>query len=659
MLFYGQGEKNNGFEKTGSFTKFWNTDVWGDFTPEQYRNGVTDPMYVSVPYLLIKRGNTYAGMLINDPYSVFMTLNAKLDWLPDGEKSGIVIGASDGMPDIYIIPGPSLDDVTTTLQRLIGVTPRPPLWALGHQQCKWGYRSHKDLAGIRARFQKENIPNDGLWLDIDYMDGYRVFTFNKDHFSEPKRQIDELTEAGGHVVPIIDPGVKREAGYAVYDDGMKHDVFCKTAEGEPYVGFVWPGATVFPDFSLPASRDWWARRVKAFAESGIHGAWIDMNDPSTGRSELSDMRFDGGTLPHESYHNQYALGMAMATRDGFLKANPGVRPFLISRSGFISTSRFSAIWTGDNYSNFHHLKKSIEVTLNLSLSGIPFNGPDVPGFGGTPTDELARKWYKAGFLFPFFRNHAIIDAPHQEPWCFPKVSAAVIAKFIRLRYKMLPYLYNLFIEQEESGRPMLRALMYEFADTAGNSLSHIDDQFMAGPSLMHAPVVAEGAEKRDITFPDSMWYDLSTGLWIAGGKRRAYISKLDATPLFAADGSIVMMQEGERTTNRNDLANVEAHIFLRTEKKASVRYTIDDGETFAYRRGGETHVDIEAKRAGTTLAIRIEKSGASLPVGITFVVHGTARALAVNGKKKMTLRPGRIMLAGKPLPVKVSARYEF
>lgn len=656
MLFFGQGEKNNGFEKTGTFTKFWNTDVWGDFTPEQYKNGVTDPMYVAVPYLLVKRGNTYAGILVNDPYPVFMTLHAKLDWLADGEKSGIVIGASDGVPDVYFIPGPSLDDVTTTLQKLVGTTPRPPLWAVGHQQCKWGYRSHKDLAGIRDRFEKEKIPNDGLWLDIDYMEGYRVFTYNKEHFSAPKKQIESLTEAGGHVVPIIDPGVKREAGYAVYDDGMKNDVFCKTSEGEPYIGFVWPGATVFPDFSQSSARTWWAKQVKSFVESGIHGAWIDMNDPSTGRSELSEMRFDNGALPHESYHNQYALGMAMATREGFLKANPGVRPFLISRSGFISTSRFSAIWTGDNFSNFHHLKKSIEITLNLSLSGIPFNGPDVPGFGGTPTDELARKWYKAGFLFPFFRNHAIIDAPHQEPWCFPKATKSVIAKFIRLRYKLLPYLYNLFIEQENDGRPMLRPLMYEF-DDAKDALAKIDDQFMAGASLMHAPVIAEGAEKRDIMFPEGNWYDMAAGLWIAGGKRRAYLSKPDATPLFARDGSVIVMQEGERISNENDMANVEVHIFLKSEKKASARYTIDDGVSFAYRRGGETHIDIDVQRVGSSLAVKLAKSGASLPAVLTFIVHGNA-ALTVNGKK-MKLAAGRVSLAGKPLAVKKSVKVDI
>ncbi|MBI4979885.1 MAG: hypothetical protein HZC28_20565 [Spirochaetes bacterium] len=657
MQFYGQGEKNNGFEKSGSFTKFWNTDVWGDFTPEQYKNGVTDPMYVSVPYLLIKRGNTYAGILVNDPYPVFMTLNAKLDWLPDGAKSGVVIGASDGVPDIYIIPGPTLDDVTTALQRLVGTTPRPPLWALGHQQCKWGYRSHDDLSAIAARYKKENIPNDGLWLDIDYMDGYRVFTYNKKHFAAPKQQIGKLTDAGGHVVPIIDPGVKREKGYAVYDDGMKNDVFCKTSDGEPYIGFVWPGATVFPDFSLPAARAWWAKQVKTFVDTGIHGAWIDMNDPSTGKSELADMRFNNGKLPHESYHNQYALGMAMATREGFLKSNPLARPLLVSRSGFISTSRYAAVWTGDNFSNFHHLKKSIEITLNLSLSGIPFNGPDVPGFGGTPTEELARKWYKAGFLFPFFRNHAILDAPHQEPWCFPTATKNVIAKFIKLRYKLLPYIYNLFIEQEHSGRPMLRPLMYDFADTVALPLSKVSDQFMAGDALMHAPVITEGAEKRDIVFPKGMWYDLSTGAWISGGRRRSYDSKQDATPLFAADGSIVMMQTGERTDNQNDLTDVEAHIFMRTAIHASVRYTIDDGSSFNYRRGGETHVDIVVKKNGTSLAVTIAKNGASLPVGISFIIHGAAAAISVNGGGNTTLRKGRVTLAGNPLAVKVYSRF--
>ena len=373
MQIYGMGEKNIGFERSGKRTKFWNTDVWADFAQDSIVNGVTDPMYVAVPYLVIKQENTYVGILINNPYAVFMSTDPEVR-IANQQKaettSNFYFGAPDGVPQVYFLIGPTLDEITRKLQVLCGPTPLPPLWALGHQQCRWGYKGYEDLDALDHNFRKHEIPDDGLWLDIDYMDGYRVFTYSKDHFGpDPKAQIEELRSRGRHIVPIIDPGVKAEPGYPVFDDGMKNKAFCLSPEGKPFIGFVWPGATVFPISRLSARREWWAKQVEAFARTGVSGAWLDMNDPAVGSAELDEMLFDGGKNEHATYHSQYALGMAKASRDGFSRAEPSLRPFLLSRSGFIGTSRYAAIWTGDNCSNRHHLKSAIPVSVNLALSG--------------------------------------------------------------------------------------------------------------------------------------------------------------------------------------------------------------------------------------------------------------------------------------------------
>jgi len=261
MQFYGMGEKCLGFELSGVRTKFWNTDVWADFHRCEYVDGQPDPMYISVPWLVVKRGNRYAGILVHSPFAAFMAthtpnLGPAVENAETPGETQLHVGSSDGAPELYFIVGPSLAALTRKFQRLVGPTPLPPLWALGHHQCRWGYASHHDLDAIDRGFTGHGIPNDGLWLDIDYMDGFRVFTIDKAHFHDAVGQIDELRRRGRHVVPILDPGVKVDDRYDVDREGLERGLFCLNSNGDPYVGFVWPGATHFPDFSLAETRDW-------------------------------------------------------------------------------------------------------------------------------------------------------------------------------------------------------------------------------------------------------------------------------------------------------------------------------------------------------------------------------------------------------------------
>lgn len=599
MKFYGLGEKNNGFEKTGIRTTFWNTDVFADFDRPRVNTGVTDPMYVSIPYLIIKQGNTYNGILLDNPFNVFVNIHApeKIENMYEAAINDyFMLGSTDGRPTLYFMYGPSLPELCRKLQRLCGVHHRPPLWALGHHQCRWGYTSARDLEEIHNKYLDYNIPNDGLWLDIDYMEKFKVFTFDQAKFKDAKQEFGQLQSEGRHCVTILDPGVKIQKGYSIYDNGHKDDIFCHNREGGEYVGFVWPGATAFPDFSLPEGRSWWAGHTADFlARSGLDGFWLDMNDPSTGSAVLEEMLFNRGRLPHGSYHNQYALGMQRATYEGFLRHDPEKRPFLVSRSGFISSSRYSAIWTGDNIANYHHLRQSIPMCLNLSLSGIPFCGPDVPGFDGDPSPDLARDWYKAGFLFPFFRNHSNKKAAKKEPWSFDKKTTSVIRRFIRLRYKLIPYLYQIFIEHESQGDPILRTLFYEFEEQNDLPLSEIEDQFMIGPAIMQAPFLHAENQERQVVLPQGgQWFNPWTGEWFEGGQVINVRRESDTTPVFIRENAAIpALRQIPRTgLDPAILKDIELNVFSPSAngKPPNYEYIVDDGLTFGYRKGESTVV---------------------------------------------------------------------
>ncbi|MDT8288034.1 MAG: glycoside hydrolase family 31 protein, partial [Elusimicrobiales bacterium] len=365
-----------------------------------------------------------------------------------------------------------------------------------------------------------------------------------------------MKERGLRVVPILDPGIKRERGYPVFDSGLAEGVFCRNTAGSLFTGMVWPGRTVFPDFMRPAARKWWAGHARRFFDLGFEGAWLDMNDPSTGTIDCRDMRFDRGRRPHAAGHNTYALLMARATRQGLLEAHPGRRPFLLSRSGSTGSQRFCAHWSGDNFSTYRHLRRSIGKALNLALSGIAFNGADVGGFGGDCSEALLIDWFKAAFLMPFFRNHTMRGSRAQEPWAYSRKALAILRRFVRLRYTLMPYLYNLFIDHEERGEAILRPLFHDFPDTAALPLGRVDDQFMVGPAIMQAPFVHARGGWREVVLPESRWLRADNGKWVKGARRIRVRRQPQATPLFVRDGSLVPFQPGRRTSNRKDLNRI-------------------------------------------------------------------------------------------------------
>lgn len=609
--FYGMGEKMLGLELSGVKTKFWNTDIWADFHPSVFTENRPDPLYVSIPYVIVKSGEYWVGLLLDNPEATFIQTSSRINIAgqmdaKEQTQESLLCGSEGGQPRLMILVARSLAELTRKFQTIVGNTPLPPAWALGYHQCRWGYESMRDLNYLDAGMDKFEIPCDGLWLDIEYMRGYRVFTFEEKNFPDLQKNIAEFQARGRRIVPILDPGVKAEKGFEIYESGKAGEHFCLNPQGREFVGLVWPGETVFPDFSRPETRQWWAQQVETFAQSGITAAWLDMNDPATGDSLNDLMLFDGGCRAHKTYHNQYAMGMARASRAGFEQARPNERAFLLSRSGFTGISKYSALWTGDNISNYHYLKSSIACTLNLALSGVPFSGPDVGGFGSDCHPQLMKDWIKAGFLFPFLRNHSNKESHPQEPWAFDQKTLQVFRHYVRLRYRLRPYLYNLFVEQAERGEAILRPLFYNFPDETAFDLSRVDDEFMVGEAILQAPFVEEHQQVRSVLIPSCRWFNVANHQWIEGGQKLIVEKNENSTPLFLKDGTILPTARNVGGDHSYNFREVDFHVILKAEhhNKARLSYVFDDGLSLNYQKGERSELQCEALVEGKTLHIR-------------------------------------------------------
>ncbi len=639
LSFYGMGEKNVGLEKSGLRTKFWNTDVWADFATDDINNGFTDPMYASFPILIIRKKDHWFALIVPTASPVFMDTGARqvIEGVADtgSDDQYFYIGAEESSPELYLIADEDPLLLAAKIQRLCGVTPRPPLWALGYHQSRWGYSTCDHLHSLDASFKEHDIPCDGLWFDIDYMDGYRVFSLSDQVSPHLKEHLKRLKDHGRRVVPILDPGVKADHDFGPCRDGLEQDIFCKNPEGNPFVGFVWPGASYFPDFSLQKGREWWSSYTKELAEYGFEGFWIDMNDPSTGSVELEDMLFSDGSISHQAYHNAYGLGMAEATYDGVKASNPKLRPFTLTRSGTIGSSRYGAMWTGDNISNYHHLRKGLEMVLSLSISGMPFVGSDVGGFGGDASKKNYIDWFKTTYLLPFMRNHSADGTREQEPWTFDDETLQVVKRCLKTRYALIPYLYQQFITEESDGYPVVRPMIFQYPED--DRFVDNAQQFMIGGDLMQAPNLWEESFDTEHTalIPEGSWLDLSDGSWVTGPAEIKIEETSDALHLFMKEGAILPLtshSESCSSTEDIDLSQVNFLLVLDPEKKEmrsqSLTYIYDDGKTFEYKEGKQDQIRLTYIIEEGTLDITLEENKTSRVLYYT----GNVDVIKVNGK---------------------------
>lgn len=602
-MFFGCGEKTGQFNKRGEVFANWNTDN----PSHTYLNG---EVYVSIPFLISTRPGAHYGIFFDNSHRTLFNLGR----VPDEQH--YFLEADAGEVDAYFFAGNSVRDIVRGYTELTGRMWLPPKWALGFQQCRWSYMSADEVLTVATKLRAEKIPCDVIYCDIDYMDGYRVFTWNPKTFAKPKEFIQKLKKHGFRLVTIIDPGVKNDDEYRVCQDGKERGMFLKKPDGQWFTGNVWPGECVFPDFTSPRVRQWWGDRHKEFVELGVAGFWNDMNEPAvwnpaTGGTMPLDIlhEFDGHWQTHKRAHNVYGFNMARACHEGLRQLRPNERPFVITRSAYAGVQRFSMVWTGDNHSAWEQLDLSIRQCLNLSLSGVAFCGPDVGGFSWDATGELLARWTQVGAFFPFFRNHTHWGSRAQEPYAFTPEITAICREAIRRRYALMPYLYNLFHEAVADGSPILRPLFWEFPDDPHGYA--VDDQFLLGPALLVAPILKRGQRQRAVYLPaGSDWYEYQTQTKHPGGQFVTAAAPLEKIPVFVRAGSILPTCEPLDYTDQKPVREIMLDVY--PGRKTTGYLYEDDGQSFGYEAGeysltkftwanGELQVD--RKRTGYPSAV--------------------------------------------------------
>ncbi|HEY7834886.1 MAG TPA: TIM-barrel domain-containing protein [Ktedonobacterales bacterium] len=605
---YGAGERTGPLDRRGQRITFWNID------PTGRHSDATRAMYVSIPFWLSVRAGRAYGILMDSAARGELDVGAA--------RSDCLTFATAGADlTYYVLAGPTPTDVLRQYADLTGNMPLPPRWALGYQQSRWSYYPAEHLRAIAAEFRARRIPCDALYLDIDYMDGWRDFTWSPTRYPDPAGLLGELAADGFKVVTIIDPGIRRDPTDPTFTEGLARDAFCRWPDGTLFTGKVWPGECVFPDFSQASVRAWWGERHRALVEAGVAGIWTDMNEPALTApaapgeavTHITAMDAsvvhraggeDGPPLAHGAFHNAYGLQMARATHEALARLRPGERSFILSRSGSAGIQRHAAVWTGDNSSEWAHLRLALRMCLGLGLSGVPFVGADVGGFWGDCTGEMLVRFTQLGAVLPFMRNHSAWGMHPQEPWAFGQPYEAMCRAAIELRYRLLPYFYAAFDLAAINGEPIAAPLI--FTDPGDETAATLDDELLLGHDLLVAPVLDKDAASRAVYFPGAYdtWVDWTTGQRFAGRSRVDYPAPLDVLPLFAREGAIIPLGPVLQYVGEQPADPITLACFLGGDGSlATGTLYEDDGHTTDHERGAWRRTSFAARREGTRITL--------------------------------------------------------
>lgn len=626
---YGLGDKTGGTldRRRKSFVD-WNTDAYGF-------DSSTDPIYKSIPFFVSigGQGGSYGILLDNSWRSFFDFGHSTADVL--------TMGGPDGPIDYYVITGPTMRDVVRRYTDLTGKAPLPPEWALGYQQSRYSYMSADEVRQIASRLRSDRIPADVIWLDIDYQDRNRPFTVNTNAFPDLKGLVRTLGGEGMKLVTITDLHVADAPndGYRPYDSGIAGDHFVHNPDGSVFVGKVWPGPSVFPDFTDKNARNWWGTNFAPFVEAGVAGFWNDMNEPSVfndlGTMPLGVVHhiegddFTRRNASHAEIHNVYGMENTRATYDGVRALRSDERAFVMTRASYAGGQRYAVTWTGDNSSTFDHLKLMVHQLINLGLSGFSYAGADVGGFTGGPSSELMTRWFEIAAFTPIFRDHSAKDTPRAEPWVDGEQALAIRRRFVEERYRLLPYLYSLADLNARTGDPLMRPVFYDYPDMAKASC----DQSMAftlGRSLLIAPPPKmESPEAYDVCLPKGGWYDYWTGGRLSSppdGDGFMHVSerpRLDIMPLFVRAGTILPRQPLVQSTSEIPQGPLSLDIYPGDDCGGSIYF--DDGHSMAFKAGHYLRQSITCRVDGKQLTINFgPREGDYKPwwTRIELIVHG-------------------------------------
>lgn len=599
--YYALGDKAGPMNRRNRAFTNWNTDEFG-------WQESSDPLYKTIPFFIGLRNGVAYGVFFDNTY------RSSFDFGKEG-RTYFSFGAEGGELNYYFIAGPDPKKVVEEYTSLTGRAPLPPLWSLGYQQSRYSYYPESRVREIVRTFREKKIPADVIYLDIDYQRGYAPFTINREYFPTFEKMISDFRAQGFHTIVITDMHIKKDPnhGYGPYDSGIKNDVFVKNPDGTIFVGKVWPGDSVFPDFTLTRVRDWWGRLYKDFVAMGVAGFWNDMNEPSVFFRADKTMpldtvhRLDDGTaMDHRAAHNIYGMQNARATYEGLLKLQAGERPFVLTRAAYSGAQRYAATWSGDNSSTWNHLKMSTPMLMSMGISGMPLVGDDIGGFAGSPPADLLTRWFEVGALNPIYRDHTAKGTADQEPWVHGPEHEAIRKKYIELRYRLMPYLYTAIEETARTGIPLMRPLFLEYPQAT--EFYDDDRDFLFGRDLFVAPVTTEMVDAEDVTLPPGDWYDFWSGRKYEHNEKIQLRPRLQEMPLYVRAGSILPMQPVVQNTGETPDGPLELRVYPGEDCSGSLYE--DDGHTLAYQRGQmlRIHYSCTSSPASVTITSSIEKN---------------------------------------------------
>src|SRR5216684_1332201 len=617
--YFGLGDKVGPLDRRGQSFRLWNTDA---FCFQES----TDPIYKSIPFFMTMRAGSSMGFLLDNTWS------SNFDF-GKSERNTYSFGAEGGPIDYYVFYGPDPKQVVETYAWLTGVPPLPPMWSLGFQQSRFSYETEARVREVASRLRADKIPSDVLYLDIDFQKEHRPFTVDTERFPHFEQMLSDLKREEFHVVAITDLHIARVpgVGYAPYDSGIAADNFVKNPDGSVYVGTVWPGPSVFPEFTQEKTRDWWGSLYKQFLSEGLAGFWNDMNEPSVFQTDnltmpdnvqhrIDEPGFRPRTTKHLEIHNVYGMENSRATYEGLRKLEPDLRPFVLTRATYAGGQRYAATWTGDNTSSWDHLRLTTPMLLNLGLSGFGFCGADVGGFIGTPTSDLLTKWMEVGAFQPIDRNHAEKGTGHKEPWVNGPEQESIRRRYIDERYKLMPYLYTTAEEMSRTGVPMMRPLFLEFplATVDAHPLDlDSGNEFLLGSALLVAPSpYPDRPDDYRVLLPPARWYNYWTGQLIVPDQNvaQAGLAGLDPVeehpsvedlPVFVREGSILPMQPLTQSTSEVPQGPLTVRVYPGSNCRGSLYQ--DDGTTMSYQHGDFLRMEFSCEEIASGLKVHISE----------------------------------------------------
>ncbi|MET2986296.1 glycoside hydrolase family 31 protein [Aureibaculum conchae] len=610
--YYGLGDKPTHLNLKGKRFQNWVTD--------SYAYGKdTDPIYKAIPF--------FTGLSNGKSYGIFFdnTFRSYFDFAQE-RKDVMSFWAQGGEMNYYFIYGPEMNDVIANYTDLTGKPHQmPPMWSLGFHQCKWSYYPESKVKEVTSTFRKLQIPCDAIYLDIDYMEGFRCFTWNKEYFPDPKRMVKELSDDGFKTVAIIDPGIKIDMEYDVFKEGLENDYFCKRADGPYMKGKVWPGQCYFPDYTNPEVREWWSGLFKELIEDiGVRGVWNDMNEPAVmevpNKTFPDDVRhdYDGNPCSHRKAHNIYGMQMARATYKGLKKFAYPKRPFVITRSAYSGTQRYTSSWTGDNVATWEHLWIANIQAQRMSMSGFSFAGSDIGGFAEQPDGELFARWIQLGIFHPFCRVHSSGDHGDQEPWAFGDEVTDIVRKFIEMRYQLLPYLYTAFWKYYSDGTPILKSLvMFDQADIQTHFRT---DEFIFGDKMLVCPILEPNSKGRRMYIPKGDWYNFWNDELITGGKELWVNSDMDTMPIFIKAGAIIPKYPIQQYVDEKQMDQIKLDLYYKLGKEKSFLFD-DSHDGNDYRKGKYSFRTFKLSGKEKQLILQQHKSGRFDAEYKTFKIH--------------------------------------